>query len=1055
MQEDAFPGGDGSLLMSTSMRFFWNIVLTVLCVGLLFLHKATGASTGLERLHQDFLSPPDSTRPGCYWYWFDDDVSKEGITRDLEAMKRVGIGTAMIGIIGGVSGKKASLDPKPLTDAWWENIVHAVKEASRIGVDIGVFNCPGWSQSGGPWIRPEQSMRYLAQTEIRVNGPRQFKGKLTSPGDNFQQVAVQAFPIPTGDRVATIVELKDLAVRFEMPNPFTARSLTICPAQLVEAKVELKSSDDGVHFRTVYSFTMARKTLKHGLGPVFLAPVTVTFPAVTARFFRLDFTPEPGPGFSARNSLGQIELCTTPKVSDFAGKSMIKAYDSAMPPFSTPTWPRPQEPDRPDQMIRPQSMVDLTEKTASDGTLSWDVPPGEWLIQRTGMLPTGTKNKPAPPEATGSEVDKMNRVHLKSHFDAYIGELLKRLTPEERSSWKYVVADSYETGFQNWTDDCRQDFQKHYGYDPLPFFPVLSGRPVLSAEASDRFLWDLRRLVAERIARDYVGALRDLCHQNNLRLWLENYGHFGFPSEFLLYGGYSDEIGGEFWMGSDLGGIEVRAASSAAHIYGKPIVWSEAFTSRNLTFRNTPRELKAKGDWSFCEGINQFILHVYIHQPKDDRKPGINAWFGTEFNRNNTWFDHSKPWIDYLRRCSVMLQAGHPAADILRYIGEDSPKMVGPERPEIPAGHDYDCINADAILNRLSVKGGRFYLPDGTNYALMVLPDSREMRPAVLKRIGELVAEGGKVAGPPPERSPSLQNYPSCDTEVKRLARSLWDNGKIFSESNLADVLARLGVKPAVIASRDIRWKQRSTPAGELFFISNPKKESRKETISFRAIGQRVSLWHPDSGLIEEAESEHRDGRTEVSLDLPPAGSVFVMIGDTAPPDCRKRQTLASVQEITGPWNLGIAGRNLMFDKLLSWTESSDPEIRFHSGSAIYSRSFEMTDVKSPVHLDLGRVESLATVTLNGKTFPTLWKYPYRLDVSSCIRPGKNEISVEITNTWNNRLVGDAGLPPERQKTSASYNKLTPQSPLQPAGLMGPVRLLQAKPDVSGRGSGS
>jgi len=996
-------------------------------------------------LAREFASPPESTRPGCYWYWFDDDVSKEGITRDLEAMKRVGIGTAMIGIIGGANGKKANLDPRPLSDAWWGNVAHAVKEGTRLGVDIGLFNCPGWSQSGGPWIKPDQSMRYLAQSEIRVSGPQKFQRKLPVPGEDFQQVAVQAFPVPASWGDATIAERTDLAIRFEMPEPFTARSLTIRPARLVNAWAELKASDDGVNFRTVAKFPVARTTLKHGLGPVFLAPVTISFPATTARFFRIDFTPDPAIEFSAKTSLGNVQLSSAPMVSDFAGKSMIKACDSGNPPFDAFTWARPEEPDRPDQIIAPKTVLDLTAKTSPDGTLTWDVPPGEWLIQRTGMIPTGTKNKPAPAEATGPEVDKMNRVHLKSHFDAYVGDLLKRVSSGERRSWKYVVADSYETGFQNWTDDCQRDFQKHYGYDPLPFFPVLSGRIVQSADASDRFLWDLRRLVAERIARDYVGALRDLCHENGLKLWLENYGHFGFPSEFLLYGGFSDEIGGEFWLGSALGGVEVRAASSAAHIYGKPVAWAEAFTSRNRTFRDTPRELKAMGDWAFSEGINQFILHVYIHQPRDDQKPGINAWFGAEFNRNNTWFGQSKSWIDYLRRCSVMLQAGHPAADVLRYIGEDSPKMVGPDKPELPKGYDYDCINSDAILNRLTVKDGRFYLPDGTNYALMVLPDSKEMRPAVLKKIGELVAAGGKVFGPAPERSPSLANYPACDGEVKQLASAIWGSGKILSGTSLAAVLGQIGAPPAVTASDDIRWKQRTTPDGELFFIANPKNEARKETVSFRAAGKHVSLWHPDSGRIEKADAKTADGRTVLTLDLPPAGSVFVMIGNEAPANCQEARTLLPVQKITGPWNVTIASRTVVFDQLTSWTESTDQEIKFHSGCATYSSSFEISDVKSPMHLDLGRVESLATVTINGKIFPTLWKYPYRLDVSSALRPGKNELNIEVVNTWNNRLVGDAALPPAQRRTSAPYNKITPQSPLQTAGLLGPVQLLNEK----------
>ena len=387
-------------------------------------------------------------------------------------------------------------------------------------------------------------------------------------------------------------------------------------------------------------------------------------------------------------------------------------------------------------------------------------------------------NVPATPATTGLEVDKMNRAALKAHFDAYTGELLRRTTPAERKSFTHVIADSYETGPQNWTDGLEKDFKESYGYDPLPFLPVLTGRVVQSAAASDRFLWDLRRLVAEKIARDYVGGLRDLCAKNGLKLWLENYGHWGFPSEFLYYGGQSHEVGGEFWAGQSVKNGELRAAASASHTYGFRDVWAEAYTGGPAMI-NTPRDLKAQGDQSFCEGVTQFVLHVNIHQPDDSKKPGINAWFGTEFNRHNTWFRESKTWIDYLRRSTVLLRAGYPAADVAYFIGEDAPKMNGMRQPEVPVGYDWDFINSDVLLNHLTVKNGRLTLPHGTSYAVLVLPDYPTMRPEVLAKISDLVAAGATVVGKAPDRSPSQQNQPAADARLKQLAAALWESGKI------------------------------------------------------------------------------------------------------------------------------------------------------------------------------------------------------------------------------------------------------------------------------------
>ncbi len=152
-----------------------------------------------------FRNPPDTTKPWVYWYWISDNISKEGITRDLESMQRIGIGEALIGNI--YLDDVEIGDVKALTDEWWGMVAHAIREGGRLGVDIGMFNCPGWSQSGGPWMKPEQSMRYLVSTEVRVAGPSRFDDLIGAHAEEFQDVALLAFPAPPAD-AATVAALE-------------------------------------------------------------------------------------------------------------------------------------------------------------------------------------------------------------------------------------------------------------------------------------------------------------------------------------------------------------------------------------------------------------------------------------------------------------------------------------------------------------------------------------------------------------------------------------------------------------------------------------------------------------------------------------------------------------------------------------------------------------------------------------------------------------------------------------------------------------------------------
>ena len=999
---------------------------------LLLLCSAISALTA-DELTQKFKNPPEATRPRCYWYWLDGYITKEGITKDLEAMQRVGIGEGYIGIIGDKSGMPPNPEPKALTDPWWTNIEHAIREGGRLGVDIGVFNSPGWSQSGGPWVKPEQAMRYVVLPEIKLHGPQHFEGKVPTPGENFQDIAVLAFPAPAGEgETAKETSRTTTAVTFEMPTSFTARSVSVQLKKAVNVKAELQVSDDGKQFRTIKKFDIDRHNISLNVGPVPLAQIAASFPETKSRYFRLNF--------SAPCELGEIRISPAARVESFMDKQLAKVFQSPQPPFDFYTWPQQAEPELPELIVNPGAVQNLGKKLGADGTLRWDVPAGDWIVVRAGMLPTGTKNSPAPIEATGLEVDKMSRSALKSHFDAYVGNLLQRMPAADRKAWKHVVADSYETGPENWTDGFAPEFQQRYGYDPLTFLPVMTGRIVGSADQSSRFLWDLRRFVADRIASDYVGGIRDLCHEHGLRMWLENYGHWGFPSEFLQYGGACDEISGEFWASGNLGSVELRDASSAAHIYGKPVVWAEAFTG-GPRFVNTPRELKARGDWAFCEGINQYVLHVYIHQPWDDRRPGMNAWFGTEFNRNNTWFEYAKPWIDYQRRCSVMLQAGQSVADVAYFIGEDAPKMTGCRKPALPAGYDFDYINTDVIMNRLQVKDGRFVLPDGTSYKLLVLPPGETMRPELLKKLSEFIAAGGAVLGTAPMRSPSLANFPACDAEVKKLAVELWGKGHVMTDTNLTDAFAKLKVPADVVCPPGILWKHRQDGNMDIYFISNQKEQERLETISFRMTGRVPELWWPESGKIESVPFTEKDGRTEISLPFDPAGSVFVVFRDKKSEAPLGKRGFEKLAEINGPWQVEFPSKRVTFDKLISWPEDSDPAIKYFSGTATYRTEFQVAKVNPDMYLDLGIVHSIAKVRVNGQDLGILWKLPYRVDMSSALKPGKNTLEVEVVNAWLNRLVGDKQPGVTKPETFTSSKVGSEKTPLTPSGLLGPVTI--------------
>lgn len=1033
----------------------------LVCLGLLSCNKTETSANhpSFASIEQGFRSIPDSVQTGVYWYWISDNISKEGVERDLEAMKVAGINRAFIGNIG-IDGIPYG-DHKLLSSEWWEVLHAALKKATELNIEIGIFNSPGWSQSGGPWVKSSQAMRYLASSDTIVAGPGRMQLTLPSVGKDEQDVCVIAYPAldkPVAEKSwainkksgqsssSVLVFDKEATVRtliYRVNTPFKTT-----------AKLWVKK---GGKEELLRQFVIDRSNPALNVGFVPYAPVVISLPETSASQFRLEMSEE-------GEAAGNVTLTSSPMMERYPEKSLAKMFQTPLPMWDDYLWEKQPAVSDASLMVSPDAIKNVTE-FSKNGVLDWEVPEGKWVIRRMAMLPTGVTNSPAAPEATGPEIDKMSKKHVAFHFDAFIGDILKRIPEADRKTFKVVVQDSYETGGQNWTDDMISVFKERYGYDPVPYLPVLEGTVVGNPDISDRFLWDLRRLIADRVSYDYVGGLRDVCHQHGLTTWLENYGHWGFPGEFLQYGGQSDEIAGEFWSEGSLGDIENRAASSCGHIYGKRRVWAESFTSGGPAFGRYPYQMKQRGDRFFTEGINSSLLHVYIHQPFEDREPGLDAWFGNEFNRKNTWFSQMDVFTGYLKRCNFMLQRGDYVADVAYFIGEDAPKMTGICTPELPAGYSFDYINGEVLLQRASVEDGRIVLPSGMKYRLLVLPQLETMRPEILQKIKELLQAGACVIGPAPKYSPSLSDYPAADRKVQALASELWGDqtesvrtigkGRLFMPAtSLQPVLEALNVKPdmRVNSGTPVLFIHRATDEGDIYFISNQSETPVDINPSFRVAGKLPELWNPLTAEIRLLpEFTCADGVTTVPVRLEGFESSFIIFRKKGTPSkttARNYPVKEVLATVSSPWQVdfekGKRGPEeaVTFPALQDWTESTDPSIRYFSGKAIYTNRITLDKLpQKALYLDLGKVMVMAKVKINGQYVGGVWTTPYRLPVGDFLRKGENLIEVEVVNNWRNRLIGDASLPEKERGTWTNVNPWNADSPLQSSGLIGPVEI--------------
>jgi len=1112
-------------------------VLSLLPIAAMAIGQSTDGA-----LKQGFEDPPRTARPLVWWHWMNGNITPEGIRLDLEWMHRIGIAgfqnfDAALSTPQVVEKRLAYMTPE-----WKEAFSYAISLGDQFGMEMAIAGSPGWSESGGPWVPPSHGMKKYVWSETVLEGGKPFTGKIADPPEvtgPFQNIAlpprdrargmrfyadaaVVAFPLTTeaalddavrpkittsgGEVDAALLSDGDLTkpvnlpipaagsvawIRFEYASPRAIRSITWVtqdPGEL-EASMTgvgapektLEASDDGQNFRKVAALPIGEA-----------AEHTISFAPITAKYFRVTFKPAPPPpvpdwaqgqdparfGIDPSKppktyKIAELVLHSEARVNRFEEKAAF-VPESDLYQYATPDVDA-------SSVIGKSGVIDLTGKMEPDGTLHWIPPDGKWLVLRIGYSLLGITNHPATPEATGLEVDKLDRRFVKDYFEKYLDSYKDTVGAGEmgKRGIRYVINDSWEAGSQNWTDNMLAQFKALRGYDPAPWLPVLTGRIVESAEASDRFLWDFRKTIADLIANEHYGQLEATLHERGMGHYGESHeGGRAFVADGMEVKKFNEVPMSAMWtqrpgVNKVLFGYNAddRESASVAHIYGQNLAAAESMTaSAAASWAWSPATLKPTADSEFLNGINRIVIHESTHQPLAGKAPGLTLGpYGQWFNRNETWAEQARPWIDYLARSSYLLQQGRFGADVVYFYGEDSnlTAIFGGKAPDVPKGYGFDYINADGMIHELNAADGRITTHSGMSYRVLALdPYSRHMSLPVLRAIHKLVQDGAMVAGPKPTDDPSQADDQS---EFLRLSADLFGDGSgvhrvgkgtVYAGQNLGDVLAALRVKPDFDyanggGNTDVEFVHRRLTDGDIYFVDNRGDQGVSLDATFRVTGRQPELWHAETGTSEPVSFSIVDGRTTVPLHLEPWGTVFVVFEKQTA--AASRVILPPVQEtnlaiMSGTWKVSFepgrgAPASITMSALSDWSQNADPGVKYFSGAATYTTTLQASSdwfrKGTRLSLDLGDVRNLAVLTVNGKDVGEAWHAPYRLDVTSALRPGTNEIEVKVVNAWVNRLIGDE-QPGASRIAFTDVKPYKADSPLLPSGLLGPVRVVGA-----------
>lgn len=1089
----------------------------------------SAALMGQDSLLKYFRKPPAAAKPRVWWHWMSGNITTEGIRKDLLWMHRSGI--------GGFQNFDASLlTPQIIekrlvymTPEWQDAFRLTTRLADSLKLEMAIAGSPGWSESGGPWVKPEDGMKKLVWTETIVNAGAQGirlakQDGVTGPFQNipmqpglgelidesklpvfYRDVAVVAYKLPAADQ--TMAELGAVVsssggsfslqkltdgdlrtgqflprdsvkgygwIQFTFPQPQTIKAVTMVGAGYAgvfgfgadnpEGR-RLEASDDGVNFKLVTVIPIGaimQQTINIEPTTAKYFRVTIKNPASQANIFAAMSGGDPGtPKAPLGTEIAEIVLHPVTRVHRFEEKD---AFAPVMNLWGHPTVAT-------HDVVMAEDVIDLTKKLRADGTLDWIAPEGRWNIVRFGYSLMGIRNHPATPEATGLEVDKLNPQAIKRYFTTYLDQYRKATGGlMGAKGLSHMVTDSWEAGAQNWTDAMLEEFQRRRGYSMVPWMPVLTGKVVRSAQHSEQFLFDLRKTLGEMVVEYHYDGLTDILKGYGMKRYTESHE----DERRIIADGMEVKRTAAIpmaamWTPSFMNGfsqhkytMDIRESASVSHIYGQNIVAAESLTALGiggLAWSYSPENLKSTADLELAHGLNRFVIHTSVHQPVDDKIPGLGLGpFGQWFNRHDTWAEQAKAWTDYLSRSSYLLQQGQFVAEVLVYYGEDNniTSLYREKPPLIPEGYNYDFVNADALLNKINVKDGKMITATGMRYHVLYI-DSNAVRMTVdvLKKIHELAKAGVIIAGIKPRQTPSL----SDDRETfERMVNNIWQSGKsnVSEGRSLETVLQSGGIAPdfeysKTDAKTKLLYVHRRLKDKELYWINNRNNREEKLTLRFRVNGRIPQVWHPEDGRVEEIGFRMKGSVTEVDVTLTPNDAVFVVFGDRTTLAEKKvaERTLLDLGAVDGPWTVRFqpnhgAPAEIVLSELESLSKHSDPGVKYFSGTAAYFNKLKVESEwlrsNKSILLNLGEVKDLAEVFVNGQSAGIVWKTPFQLDIRKWLKAGENKIEIRVTNLWVNRLIGDA-QPGAKKITYTTMPFYQASSPLLPSGLLGPVKV--------------
>ncbi|MDR0844962.1 MAG: hypothetical protein LBN71_07040 [Tannerella sp.] len=1092
-----------------------TITVACLCAGMLPLvaqppvtppaHELNAPFGNADR--EAFKSPPQVYHPETWFHYIGGNVAAKGITADLEAIAGAGISGIQL-FHGQFGGPWPGMDTQItcLSPSWDDAVRHTAEECRRLGLRLTMQNCPGWAMSGGPWIEPSNAMRHLAwsRTDVEIKSADDTQDitlPIPQPSDepwrDYKDIAVLAFPTPLDD---TNEPLRPQSIKSSSELPWED-----CLSGMAKEPLRLSPSpEDKPHWIEVtFPDAVALRTVEfpsiNGFSHAWCYEpgVTVTVQAILPDGRIQDVLHTDMPQSSWQDDRPISLACSEADDTKTYRISIANKHDMSLRSLrlfsaarknnweSEAGWTlrdfvrageHPKQ--SPAAFVNPAEIRDLSAIMDGDGHLKGKGLTGKWTILRIGHVNTGQRNGPAPPEGTGWECDKLSEAGPDAHFAGYIGRLSGQDGLLANGLLNGMLMDSWECKTQTWTTNMEAEFENTTGYPLRQWLPAVFGYVVGDPETTTRFLLDWRGTIGYLFADKFYGRMAQLAKDNGLAVSYETSAGDIFPADILEYYKYADVPMCEFWqpftntdgyVGS-LNFKPIKPAASAARLYGKPRVAAEAFTSFALTWDEHLEMLKEVTNINSVEGVTHLVFHTYTHNPRTDFLPpgtSFGSGIGTPFLRGQTWWKYMPEFTAYLARCSYLLERGKPVSDVLWYLGDEISHKPD-QNIAFPDGFKYDYCNLDVLLNRLSVSDGMLVTPEGISYRLMWLPDNQRMLPQTLEKIRQLVRDGATIAGDAPYGLATLSNSKTAQQRFDAAVRDIWGDarqagarkvgkGTVISGRSIDDVLNK-SVPDVTVRNGNALWTHRQADGADWYYVCAPRGSGFNGTIDFRNNSDYAEIWDPLTGGSTPVATIKHDGRASITIDLPQAGSCFVVFRNTLSQDEKTKHAgiLAANPgsgksrsvPLTAPWTLAFpsgwdAPSSLQIKELKAWKDLNvSSEAKAFSGTVTYTTTFDAGEVKpgADFSLDLGRVEMIAAVSLNGKPLRTLWTSPYRVDLTGAIKSGVNTLTIDVTGTWFNRLVYDAAQPETNRKTW-TINGPDKNAALRESGLIGPVVL--------------